>query len=195
MIAICNSLSMFATKKDSDIDLFIVSEAKMIWFVRFFVTLIFWKNGVWRKWEDIAGNFCLSFFVTENALDMSKIAIQDDYYMYFWVYFLKPIVDYNETYSRFVWENSWVEIDDIQQKENRKYIFISGKTKKISKIFYFFNNCIRFFLKRKTEKNFEKMNRPFWVIISDNILKFHDKDQREYIKKVVNNREKYVKNF
>ncbi len=49
MIAICNSLSMFATKKDSDIDLFIVSEAKMIWFVRFFVTLIFWKNGVWRK--------------------------------------------------------------------------------------------------------------------------------------------------
>lgn len=49
MVAICNSLSMFATNADSDIDLFIVTERKMIWFVRFFVTLIFWWNGVWRK--------------------------------------------------------------------------------------------------------------------------------------------------
>lgn len=43
MIAICNSLSMFATKSDSDIDLFIVTDAKMLWYVRFFVTLKFWK--------------------------------------------------------------------------------------------------------------------------------------------------------
>lgn len=42
MIAICNSLSMFATKADSDIDLFIVTDKKMIWYVRFFVTFIFW---------------------------------------------------------------------------------------------------------------------------------------------------------
>jgi hypothetical protein len=39
MIAIVNSLSMFTTHRDSDIDLFIVTKPKMLWFVRFFVTI------------------------------------------------------------------------------------------------------------------------------------------------------------
>ena len=43
MIAICNSLSMFATKPDSDIDLFIVTDKKMLWYVRFFITFYFWR--------------------------------------------------------------------------------------------------------------------------------------------------------
>lgn len=43
MIAVCNSLSMFATKPDSDIDLFIVSDAKMLWYTRFWITFYFWR--------------------------------------------------------------------------------------------------------------------------------------------------------
>lgn len=42
MIAVSNSLSMYATHPDSDIDLFIVTAPRMIWFVRFFVTLRLW---------------------------------------------------------------------------------------------------------------------------------------------------------
>lgn len=38
MIAVVNSLSMFATKSDSDIDLFVVTHPKMLWFVRVFLT-------------------------------------------------------------------------------------------------------------------------------------------------------------
>ena len=49
MMAICNSLSMYATHEDSDIDLFIVTKPGMLWFIRFFVTLRFWRLGVWRK--------------------------------------------------------------------------------------------------------------------------------------------------
>ena len=44
MIAICNSLSMFTTNEHSDIDLFIVTKPKMLWYVRFFVTLKFWRK-------------------------------------------------------------------------------------------------------------------------------------------------------
>jgi hypothetical protein len=43
MVAIVNSLSMFATHKDSDIDLFIVTKPKMLWFVRFFVTITLYR--------------------------------------------------------------------------------------------------------------------------------------------------------
>lgn len=49
MIAICNSLSMFATKPDSDIDIFIITDNRMLWCVRFWVTICFWRLGVWRR--------------------------------------------------------------------------------------------------------------------------------------------------
>lgn len=122
MIAIVNSLSMYATHKESDIDLFIVTKPNMIWFVRFFSTLILWKHGVWRKNEDIAGNFCLSFFITTESMEFSKIAIEDDIYLYYWIYYMKPIISYNETYEEFLKKNTWVQIDENQKKENTKYI-------------------------------------------------------------------------
>lgn len=121
MIAIVNSLSMYATHKDSDIDLFIVTKPGMIWFVRFFSTLVLWKNRVWRKNEDIAGNFCLSFFITTDALDLSKIAIENDIYLYYWIYFLRPIFDKKNTYEHFLEANNWVQVDEKQKIENQKY--------------------------------------------------------------------------
>lgn len=122
MIAIVNSLSMYATHKDSDIDLFIVTKPNMIWFVRFFSTLILWRHGVWRKNEDIAGNFCLSFFITTESMDFREIAIQDDIYLYYWTYYMKPIISNNDTYEEFLKKNTWVQIDETQKSENIKYM-------------------------------------------------------------------------
>lgn len=121
MIAIVNSLSMYATHPDSDIDLFIVTRPGMIWFVRFFATLILWTHGVWRRDRDIAGNLCLSFFITTEAMDLSDIAIENDIYLYYWIYYMRPIMDKNETYKQFLSENSWVSIDEERRKENRKW--------------------------------------------------------------------------
>ena len=195
MIGICNSLSMFTTNEHSDIDLFIVTKPKMLWYVRFFVTLKFWRKWVWRKWDDIAGNFCLSFFATENALNMSKIAIKDDIYLYFWVYFLKPILDFDDSYEQFLQQNSWVQIDENQKKENFQFVKFSGKSRKIFFWHYWFNALIQFFGERKTRWNWNKMGRPSGVIISSDMLKFHDKDQRENVKKAIQNGNIFEKDF
>jgi hypothetical protein len=108
MIAIVNSLSMYATHEDSDIDLLIVTQPGMIWLVRFFATFILWSHGVWRHGEDVAGNFCLSFFITTDALDLSPIAIEDDIYLYYWIYYLKPVFDRDGVYERFARVNERV---------------------------------------------------------------------------------------
>ena len=126
MIAICNSLSMYATHRDSDIDLFIVTKPGMIWFVRFFATITLWIHGVWRKNQDIRENFCLSFFVTTDTIDLQKIAIDNDIYLYYWIYHMKPIYAQNNTYMKFLEVNSWVEIDEDQKEKNQKYIIISA---------------------------------------------------------------------
>lgn len=41
MVAVANSLSMYATHEDSDIDLFIVARPHTLWFVRVMVTIVF----------------------------------------------------------------------------------------------------------------------------------------------------------
>ena len=94
MVAVVNSLSMYATHRDSDIDLFIVTKPGMIWFVRFFSTVTLWFYGVWRHGKDIRENFCLSFFITTDALNLEKIAIENDIYLYYWIKYMKPILIY-----------------------------------------------------------------------------------------------------
>jgi hypothetical protein len=101
MVAVVNSLSMYATDDDSDIDLFIVTTRDSMWFVRTMTTLIFLIFGVWRHGEDIAGNFCLSFFITLDAMDMSKISIEDDIYLFYWLYHMRPVLVVTDTWERF----------------------------------------------------------------------------------------------
>ncbi len=192
MIAIVNSLAMYATHEDSDIDLFIVTKPDMIWFVRFFSTLILWRHSVWRKWEDIAGNFCLSFFITTEVINLNAIAIENDIYLYYWIYYMKPIFQKNNTYEQFLTGNSWVEIDPIQKKENLKYL-LEKQIKKDSEnlmIYKLINTVIRFFLLRKTNESHQKLWNPSGIIVSDSILKFHNEDRREVVRNTI-----FEKNF
>lgn len=184
MIAIVNSLSMYATHQDSDIDLFIITRPHMLWFVRFFVTLFLWKKSVWRKGKDIRENFCLSFFITTEVMNLSEIAIKDDIYLYYWIYYLKPIYNRNNTYEKFLDVNSWIKIDQAQKIENQSYVLKKSEELQVN-IYLFWkilNHIIRFFLLPKTQKNYLKLWSPAGVIISDTILKFHDQDKRESIR-------------
>lgn len=185
MIAICNSLSMYGTHKESDIDLFIVSKPHLLWWVRVRTTWIFWRLGIWRHGSDIAENFCLSFFATTRAFDFKKIAIENDIYLYYWIYFLKPIINKNQTYEKFLKENSWVEIDEVQRQENQKYLLKSPKeTPNFSKSFFcILANYIFFILFfPKTYFSYLKSGKPKGIILSNNMLKFHSDDQREIVR-------------
>ena len=195
MIAVVNSLSMYATHENSDIDLFIITKPGTIWFVRFFWTIILWKNRVWRKNEDIAGNFCLSFFITTERMDLSKIAIDNDIYLYYWIYYLKPIIIKNNTYNKFLKANNWVNIPDTQKIQNQEYEILDTSIEKREstwKEFFYkkLNQIIRFFLLPRTLKSYIKLGKPEWIIISDIILKFHNHDRRREIRDII-----FEKNF
>ena len=110
MIAVVNSLSMYATNKNSDIDLFIVTEKNRMWLVRVLLTFVFWMHGVWRHKKEIAGNFCLSFWMENEMMDMEKIALKNDVYLYFWMYYMKPVL-----LDGTIWEEF--------QKKNKEFRF------------------------------------------------------------------------
>jgi hypothetical protein len=154
-----------------------------MWLVRVCVTLIFYILRVWRKGEDIAGNFCLSFFITTDALNLEKIAIEDDIYLYYWIYYLKPLVVKGGSYERFLLENQWVQIDDVQKSKNLQYAEIfSPEHYYFHFLWITFDRLFRYMFEWKTLREKAKNDHPKGIIISERMLKFHLEDRREAIR-------------
>ena len=191
MIWIGNSLAMKSATKDSDIDLYIVTDKNAMRFVRIMVTFIFQVLWVRKDETHHAWRFCLSFFSTIDGMDFSSFKIDDDVYLYFWIVYFKPIADYSKTYEKFLEKNnSWANFDDYKEiiEENKKFIKYKRKA--------WFNNFFltwlfdklfkKIFLKR-TLNHFEKIWKPYGVIISDDLLKFHNWDVRKEISEKLRN--------
>ncbi|RKW20572.1 hypothetical protein D8B46_09420 [Candidatus Gracilibacteria bacterium] len=191
MIGIGNSLAMKSATESSDIDLYIVTDKNAMWFVRIFVTFIFQIFGVRKDEKNHAGRFCLSFFSTIDGMDFGKFKIENDIYLYFRIVYFKPILDYNETYKKFLEINSnWANFDDYKDiiEENKKFIKYK-KNKKWSNIFFvgFFDKILKKIFLPKTLNHFERIGKPYGVIINDDLLKFHNGDIRQEISKKLNN--------
>lgn len=192
MVSVCNNLAYNNTDDKSDIDLFIVIEKNRLWSTRLFITFLFQILGVRRHGKKIAGKFCLSFFVTEDALKISDLALHDeDVYLTYWMATIVPVLDYFGTYQRFLDVNR-----DYLGKNLPNFVGNYQKEKIItdSKFFIIIQNILKFLLnnkigdflekilkkilKKRALKKFQKLDSRSGVIISDTVLKFHDVDRR-----------------
>lgn len=186
MIWIWNSISMNCSTSESDIDLLIVTSNNSMWLNRILITLIFQIFWVRKTSKKHAWKFCLSFFTTIDWLNFSSWKLENDIYLYFWILYFKPILNYDNTYELFLKENSsWADYKDYEDiiKNNKKYIKYSWKSKYYdNKILIFINSIFKNIFIKKTIKHFENIWKPYWVIINDNLLKFHNNDIREKIK-------------
>jgi len=186
MVAIWNSVAMNSATKSSDIDLFIVSSPNRLWIVRVFITFIFQVLWVRKTKDKHKARFCLSFFCTTNALNLENIAIKNDIYLYFWIIYLKPILNYDNTYELFIEKNKkWCDFKNYYSiiENNKKYVVYKKNTSKYNcKLLNLFENIIKSIFLSKTKKSFKTLWKPFWVIINDDILKFHNDDKRKVIR-------------
>jgi len=181
-VCIGNSVAMNNAHKDSDIDLFIITRKNRIWTSRIILTFILFILRQRKNKHAHAWKFCLSFFIDETHLSLESIAIKNDIYLFFWISSLIPITNKENTFEKFMKNNSsWCKIDDkLDLKNSTKTLW---KTSKFSTSCWDFCEklCKSIFLPR-TKKSFQKLWKPFWVIIWDNILKFHDADKRIQIR-------------
>jgi len=185
MIWIWNSISMNSWTKESDIDLYIVSSKNRLWLVRILTTLIFQILGIRKTWKKHEWRFCLSFFSTLEWMDFSIFKISNDIYLYFWIIYFKPLLSYNNTYELFIKKNnSWANFEIYKNtiEANKKNIIYKWNKKTTNSIIL---NKINIILKnifeKKTKLSYKKLWKPYWIIISENILKFHNWDIRKKI--------------
>jgi len=119
-VYVCNNLSFGIATETGDIDLLIVTEKNHIFLARFLTTIFLHLLGVRRHGQKTTDRFCLSFYVTEDNLDFSPIALRsptkpaagdqqlstfnfelstiDDIYLAYWTYSLLPIFEIHENH-------------------------------------------------------------------------------------------------
>ena len=184
MVAIGNMIGANNLRDNSDIDLFIITDAKRIWLARFFCVGIAQILGVRPHKNNTRDKICLSFFVSTESLNLKKLMlknIQKDLYFTYWLAGLMPIYDTDNTYAKFTQANSWIEnYLPNWQAQNYKQ---SKKIKLYKNILDFyigrFESSFKKFQLKIMPQNLKKlMNKDTKVVVSDSILKLHVDDRR-----------------
>lgn len=190
MVAVCNNLAFGKVDQKSDIDLFIVARRGWLFTVRILVTLILQVLGVRRHGSKVAGRFCLSFFVDDSYLDLSKIAIENDIYLAYWVASLKPVVD-DGVSGQFWRENKWVEGYFEKGELSRDVGRVLAQPKNGLRFLFpkFIESFLRNWQLKRARKKAAKASGEADLIVQEHILKFHNIDRRKYY------REKWVAKY
>jgi len=189
MIAVGNIIGTHNLKKESDIDLFIITEENRVWLTRFFCILITKILGLRPKPENMQDKICLSFFISEEAMNLEKLMLPDgsDIYFIYWLAGLVPVYDKDGIYNKFIGANGWIknylpnwgagEVNyrrDAGRSFSRFYrdvvdMFFGGLERRIKEIQ----------LEIMPRQIKDIMNIDSRVVASDKIIKLHVNDRRE----------------
>ncbi len=107
-VGITGTLSMMHADKDDDVDLFIITAKKRLWTARFIANSLALLLGLKRKRlvEKAKDKICLNLFFDSKSLFVPKI--KQNEYVAHEVLQVKPLINKENTYERFLTANSWV---------------------------------------------------------------------------------------
>jgi hypothetical protein len=193
MIAICNTLAYSNAGEESDIDFFVVTSKNKIWVVRFFTILLVYIFGMRPKLDHHKDAFCLSFFISEDSLDIKRIMLNSrDIYSPYWIRQLLPVYNIDNTYQKFLTANQWTEsyLPNAYANQFVKEIKPSWWSIVISRLIGLiisppflgraFNAGYRRLQSKIISRNLQTLiNVDTRVIVDEQMLKFHSNDRRE----------------
>ncbi len=202
LIAVGNVIGEHNLRGEGDIDLFVITEAKRIWLSRLFCNAITKISGLRPGPDKIRNKICLSFFISDDNLDLNYLRLgaeggqKDDIYFTYWLVGLIPIYNLGDTYQKFILANFWLN----QQLPNWQETGQSQRRNSGSSPSAFYQEIIDLLiggLERQAKSlqlkllpaNLKSiMNLDSRVVINDRILKFHANDRREEYRRLFNDK-------
>jgi len=107
-ISVINSLSMGTADAESDIDFFVITEKRRLYFVRSVIIILFKLLGIYKNRKNIRDRFCFGFFVTKDNLNLEHLLIKpQDPYLLFWLANMRPLIG-GQQYWQLMSENNWL---------------------------------------------------------------------------------------
>lgn len=184
MIAVANTLAYDNADEESDIDLFIVTAKGRVWTARFFVVLFLQLFGLRPTARTRRDKICACFFVDEDHLDISHLALpgEPDIYLHYWIATLWPLYNPYGVYEKFFAANAWVRkhVPNIHAIIPNMFRRIDMGTMSIHGAHVIPES----FYRRVQERRFpdvirSRLNKDTTVVANDHVLKFHTHDRRE----------------
>jgi len=180
-------LSFGTVNEESDIDLFVVAKKGRLFIVRSFVTFLFQVLGVRRHGNKTSARFCLSFFVDDESMDLSEIAIENDIYLAVWTESLVPVID-DGVFEEFKRGNQWIGkfLGPVNFRRSRLilnngfYGFLGGVFEFLlrGRLGNFIERKLMGWQLRRSRKKAKQVDVDASLIVSEGILKFHNLDRR-----------------
>ncbi|MBI5404621.1 MAG: hypothetical protein HY976_00170 [Candidatus Kerfeldbacteria bacterium] len=191
-IGVVNTLAIDNARPDSDIDFFIIVQRGRLWLTRMSVTVLTYLLGIRRHGRKVAQRICLSFFMSDRELSLESMKFEpEDPYLAFWTTSIVPMFDRADTWSRFMAANRWV---DARLPNGRSILpapyhadaWLPGMIRSL--IEWPLDSAIGDAAERASHRlQTWKMRWPSiddaargesGTVISDDILKFHERDRR-----------------
>jgi hypothetical protein len=192
-VFVCNTAGMGTAKKESDIDVFIVVEEKRLWFTRLLITLALSVTRMRRTKKRVANQICLSFFVTDSALNVEPLSIvSPDVYLMYWLDVLIPVYERGEMHRTLMEKNAFARAyvpHAFGRPLKEKLVSSSRVADRIKRLFEkMWGNQYGDLLEsqaKAVQQTKMRMNtksvqheKDTRVVETDTVLKFHEHDRR-----------------
>ncbi len=185
LVAIANTLAFNNAKRDSDIDLLIITRPGRLYLARFLVTALMQIMGWRRHGQKIDNRICLSFYLSADHLNIKDLSYQDDPYLVYWLANLHPLVD-KLIFAEFLQANKWAHpylpnrftnlssLANVAHRSNWLERLLGGV---VGNMLEYVTRRLQIFLIHRHKKS--RLNDgTSAVVVSDSVLKFHESDQR-----------------
>jgi len=108
LVGISGSVAMNQAEKDDDLDFFIITAPGRLWTGRMVAIFLAWLMGLKRRRgvRKAKDKICLNLFFDGKNLTVPKVKQTE--YVAHEILQMKPVVDKNNTYRRFLAANRWV---------------------------------------------------------------------------------------
>lgn len=196
-VAAVNTLPIGASRPESDIDVLLVARTGRLYTMRLFAVTLMRLTGFYRHGAHVADHLCLSFSLTERSLDLMPLTKRpDDPLLRFWSANIHVIVERERIFDRF-WEANAAFRKPLPHARLRRAaplviapallgfvrdllerLLVGGLGERVE-------HWARTYQQRRFAANVTSRSRRGGtdVVISDDVLKFHERDNREEMRR------------
>lgn len=195
-IAAVNTLPIGAARRESDIDVLLVSRAGRLYTMRFCAVALATLLGLYRSGQHVANQLCLSFSLSTRALNMAPLAkAGGDPYLQFWLANVHVVSERGNVFDAF-WKANASLLAALPNARLRRL----PRRMQPPRILAFMRDAVERVLAGPLGERVEAWAKRFQtrrfaantesragrggtdVVITDDVLKFHERDRREEVR-------------
>jgi len=186
-IMLCNNIGILNSSAESDIDLLLIVKDGQLWITRFLLLILTELLGVRIHGLEAKDKLCLSFFLSDNHLSLSSMALpQGDIYLSYWLQTLMPVYDNGQCLqfmnTNLVLSNQKTArcLNEYSRYRVKPVSFLRPLFSGILWVLKYFSLSLERYQwnRMSPQKRSLATGRGTEIILNSQMLKFHDNDRR-----------------